>query len=562
MGKSLRELEIVVADCQTTGATPDHGHLIELAWGVVSAACPEAAVIRSYTVRLPEGEALPRRIRFLTGITEKDLASGIQPAEAWWLFEASLRKPSGGWMIPVAHYSRFEKLWLESLRRETGATGPFPVNPVCTREIARRLYPGLPRKGLHALSGYLGRTMSELKRAKEHAQATAFVWSMMVSGLEALGIDRMEKLMKWLEEPLPEAGGARTYPLSRGVRLSLPEVPGVYRFYGADGKLLYVGKATSLRHRVSSYFTKRRADEKTLELVTQVHDLRTTPCGSPLEAALLECRLIRRLKPPYNRAMKSGDENLWFCSEDRTSWGNSPAKGLCIGPFVTREAHYRLGFLNDLVSGKFPLKSGEIVSMFHLERVEFEPGAMEDGVAMLRDCLILDGRLHSLHHLLGLGRDLWLEMLEKREREEDGEVGDDEAEETGEPRKLTADDVFSILRWTVADVALHERRLRWFRLLAWSTVSWKPPSDESAERRFIVIRNGAVARSGSGIAEDTVPPPLDRSVPVLSRTGYETLRVLTGEIRRVSAACSGIEVLLPTERRLEGDALARLLRMV
>lgn len=107
--------------------------------------------------------------------------------------------------------------------------------------------------------------MPELKRAAEHAEATAFVWSRMVPKLEALGIDRVEKLTEWLGEPPPDAGGTLTYSLSREVRLSLPEV---YRFYGADGKLLYIGKATSLRHRVSSYFTKKKADEKTLELVT------------------------------------------------------------------------------------------------------------------------------------------------------------------------------------------------------------------------------------------------------------------------------------------------------
>ncbi len=125
MCMSLRELEVVVVDCQTTGATPDHGHLIELAWGVVSAACHEAADITCFNVRLPAGETLPGRIRSITGIIEEDLISGVQPAEAWRLLETSLRKPSGGWMIPVAHYSRFEKLWLESLWLLNGTEGPF-----------------------------------------------------------------------------------------------------------------------------------------------------------------------------------------------------------------------------------------------------------------------------------------------------------------------------------------------------------------------------------------------------------------------------------------------------
>ncbi len=258
------------------------------------------------------------------------------------------------------------------------------------------------------------------------------------------------------------------------------------------------------------------------------------------------------MKPPYNRAMKSGDENLWFCSEDRTTWGQSPAHGLGAGPFVTRDAHDRMAALSDLVTDRISLEDAGIVSMFHLERGELEPGAIEGGVALLRDCITCEGQLFSLHRQLRLGRDLWLEMLEKREKEDkEDETGTGE-EETEVERKLTAEDVFSRLRWTVADVALLERRYRWFRLLAWSTVAWKPPSSESGECRYIVVRNGGVVRSGSGVPEDSVPPPLDRSLPVRTRTGYEALRVLTGELRRVLASGSDILSAPPDGKEARG----------
>ena len=70
------------------------------------------------------------------------------------------------------------------------------------------------------------------------------------------------------------------------------------------GDLLYVGKARRLRERVSSYFTAS-VKAKTAELVSHVYKIETRPARSPLEAALDEARLIRELKPPYNRMLKS-----------------------------------------------------------------------------------------------------------------------------------------------------------------------------------------------------------------------------------------------------------------
>ncbi len=73
----------------------------------------------------------------------------------------------------------------------------------------------------------------------------------------------------------------------------------------ARGDLLYVGKAKRLRDRVSSYFNSGLGlKAKTLELAGHVWSIETRLTRSPLEAAMLEARLIRELKPPYNRMLK------------------------------------------------------------------------------------------------------------------------------------------------------------------------------------------------------------------------------------------------------------------
>ena len=81
---------------------------------------------------------------------------------------------------------------------------------------------------------------------------------------------------------------------------SLPGKPGVYRMLDADGKLLYVGKARQLRHRVQSYFHGRAHTSKTLVMLGQIASIEVTVTASATEALLLEANLIKRHRPRYN----------------------------------------------------------------------------------------------------------------------------------------------------------------------------------------------------------------------------------------------------------------------
>ncbi len=79
----------------------------------------------------------------------------------------------------------------------------------------------------------------------------------------------------------------------------LPQQPGVYIMKDAQGSILYVGKATSLKSRVESYFT-RPASDRIAEMVTQIAEIDWHPTPTALDALLLEARLIREHMPPYN----------------------------------------------------------------------------------------------------------------------------------------------------------------------------------------------------------------------------------------------------------------------
>ncbi|MCL2563978.1 MAG: excinuclease ABC subunit UvrC [Oscillospiraceae bacterium] len=83
----------------------------------------------------------------------------------------------------------------------------------------------------------------------------------------------------------------------------LPQKPGVYQMLAADGETVYVGKAKSLRNRVSSYFTGSH-DDKTAAMVSKVTDFAVIVCASEFEALVLESSLIKELAPRYNILLK------------------------------------------------------------------------------------------------------------------------------------------------------------------------------------------------------------------------------------------------------------------
>ncbi|SIO43437.1 excinuclease ABC subunit UvrC [Chitinophaga niabensis] len=85
---------------------------------------------------------------------------------------------------------------------------------------------------------------------------------------------------------------------------TLPTDAGIYKYFGADGELLYIGKAKSLRKRVSSYFVKNHDNYKTRKLVETIHHIEFTIVDSEQDAFLLENSLIKQFQPKYNINLK------------------------------------------------------------------------------------------------------------------------------------------------------------------------------------------------------------------------------------------------------------------
>lgn len=85
---------------------------------------------------------------------------------------------------------------------------------------------------------------------------------------------------------------------------NLPAKPGVYQFKDASNKVIYVGKAKSLKNRIKQYFQSRPQGAKTESMVSKISDVEVIVTDSEVEALILEFNLIKELKPRYNVMLK------------------------------------------------------------------------------------------------------------------------------------------------------------------------------------------------------------------------------------------------------------------
>lgn len=99
----------------------------------------------------------------------------------------------------------------------------------------------------------------------------------------------------------------------KNIVLNMPESPGSYQYYDAEGVIIYVGKAKNLKRRVSSYFHKEVDRYKTKVLVSKIMDITYTVVKTEEDALLLENSLIKKYNPRYNVLLKDGKTYPSIC---------------------------------------------------------------------------------------------------------------------------------------------------------------------------------------------------------------------------------------------------------
>lgn len=317
----LKDLPLFFLDLQTTGSKPGNAHILEMAFSY------QYVDTQSFLVEQPAELEVPRRIQMITGIKTSDMDQAVPFPEAMKRL-IKFSKP-----FCVIHFAQFEKPFIQAAFEAIEKEAPFTI--ICTHEISKRLLPNLPTRGIKGLAGYFGYDAGELKRAASHVEATKAIWTQLIKTLQTeKEITTLDDLNNWLIETPKVKRSKYEYPLPKEKRLKLPDVPGIYRMLNFQGEVLYVGKATSLKSRVNSYFRgQKNRDSRKLEMLTQVYDLDVSPCATPLEAALLETDEIKRLNPRYNISLKVGRRQLVFFDRNFGSISNVLDAIHVIGPF-------------------------------------------------------------------------------------------------------------------------------------------------------------------------------------------------------------------------------------
>ncbi len=294
----LDEVPFIVVDTETTGTQADEDRLIEVAAVKVLG----GQITDSFTQLINPGRSVPSRITQLTGISTGMVFE--QPPSAEVLPQLVDFLSHG---IFTAHNVSFDRRFLNA-ELERLALPTIKNEQLCTLRLARRLLPGLPSKGLTALAQFYGIRNEARHRAHGDALATAKVLLHLLKLLtyeheiETLGrlLTFQHRTYKAVRKPPKHVERIREETLP-----GLPDRPGVYFMKDRRGDLLYIGKAKSLRNRVRSYFTGVEAlPERTHKLVKTLRTVEWQETGSELSALLLESKLIKSLKPRFNRAQR------------------------------------------------------------------------------------------------------------------------------------------------------------------------------------------------------------------------------------------------------------------
>src|SRR5450631_3663654 len=134
-------------------------------------------------------------------------------------------------------------------------------------------------------------------------------------------------------------------PDLRSYVATLPQRPGVYRMYAADGELLYVGKAARLRDRVGSYFSNQGQAPKVAAMLRRIARMEVTVVNSEQDALLLECNLIKAHRPRYNIMLRDDKSFPYILCSPGHEFprlvfyrGAQPRNARLFGPFASAHA--------------------------------------------------------------------------------------------------------------------------------------------------------------------------------------------------------------------------------
>jgi DNA polymerase-3 subunit epsilon len=274
-----------IVDIETTGSYAMGNGITEIAIVVHDG----VKVLDVYETLVNPKRPIPRFIQGLTGISDDMVANAPVFSEIAAHVHEMLQDK-----VFVAHNVNFDYSFVKHHLQVNGYT--LDTKKLCTVRLSRKIVPGLKHYNLGKLCHYLGIEHTDHHRAAGDALATARLFAHLTETDKESVIATMLKGRN-SEQYLPPNVPAEQLE-------SLPSSPGVYYFYNARGKIIYIGKAINLRKRVKSHFSNNKAGKQKQDFLREIHRISYKPCATDLMAHILESVEIRKLWPVHNRSQK------------------------------------------------------------------------------------------------------------------------------------------------------------------------------------------------------------------------------------------------------------------
>jgi DNA polymerase-3 subunit epsilon len=279
--------DLVFVDLETTGGNAARDRITEV--GLMR--LKDGELIDEWSSLVNPERPIPSYIEAFTGISNEMVAAAPRFAE---IAALVLQKLQGA--VFVAHNARFDYSFLRSEFQR--ADRHFSAKVLCTVKLSRRLFPQFVRHNLDELMERNGLTCDARHRALGDAKVIHDFWLKL----------RREAPPARLADAVRALLGAYKLPahLPADFADDLPEGPGVYRFLGEEGAVLYVGRSNTLRARVCSHFAGDEVESKDRRLSDRVRRMDWVETAGELGALLREMEWIKAHKPVFNRRGKSG----------------------------------------------------------------------------------------------------------------------------------------------------------------------------------------------------------------------------------------------------------------
>ncbi len=292
---SIWDANLVVIDVETTGNNPRENRIMDIA----AVNLNNHSITREFSSQVNPHQFIPPFITQMTKITNEQV---FYAPENYAIMPkiASFFKTQNA--VFVAHNANFDFSFVnESMKR--AKLDPLDVPVLDTLKLARRLLADSQKKNVGNLAHYFGIRLRNRHSAMGDAKATAKVLLHFLEiAEEEHEITTLEELLSFQNKKLSYFTPQKEFTdIFQEKLATLPDAPGVYYFMDKRKKIIYVGKAKSLKSRVSSYFQPGNITSyKLKELTKSIADLKWVETNNELSALLLEAKEIKRHEPKYN----------------------------------------------------------------------------------------------------------------------------------------------------------------------------------------------------------------------------------------------------------------------